>query len=326
MKIFITGGTGNIGQNVVLELLKRGHEIKLLTRNASRVPAFNSMPGVTIVEGTMHNHELINSALKDCDALIHIALGWGNDPVNMLDHDTRETASLLDMAAKNGLKNFIYTSSTAATGDLGSGLDETCAYRPGDLYGSTKAASEVYCLGFRQYYSEQGGYGDKVTLRRNIIRPGYTYSNPMVEGGASQSDQRFFNMALKIMKGEDLEFDINDGTQFLSGAQIALVYADLIESDLNEEIFFALGSNFITWADIAKKALELVPSSTSKIIVTGEEHPHSLYDVSKVKRTFGYEFDSWEGIMAHVEWNLERAKMSLEGKELYNTNHEYSYN
>ncbi len=326
MKVFITGGTGNIGQNVVLELLKRGHEVKLLTRNINRVPAFKSMAGVTIVEGTMHNHELIEDALTDCDALIHIALGWGNDPVNMLDHDTRETASLLDMAARKGLKNFIYTSSTAATGDLGSGLDETCSYRPTDLYGSTKAASEVYCLGFRQYYSAQGGYGDKVTLRRNIIRPGYTYSNPMVEGGASQSDQRFYQMALKIMKGEDLEFDINDGTQFLSGRQIAAVYADLIESDLNEEIFFVLGSNFITWADIAKKALELVPESKSKVIVSGETRTPSVYDVSKVERVFGRKYDSWEDIMSHVEWNLGRAKDYLEGKELYNTNHEYSYN
>lgn len=324
MKIFITGGTGNIGQNVVRELLSRGHNVVMLTRTIDRVPAYKTMAGVTLVEGTMHNHELIESALEGCDALIHIALGWGNDPVNMLDHDTRETAFLLDAAERHGLKNFIYTSSTAATGDLGDGLDETCAYRPTDLYGSTKASCEVYCLGFRQYYSAQGGYGDAVKLRRNIIRPGYTYSNPIVEGGASQSDQRFFNIALKILKGEDLEFDVNDGTQFLSGAQIAKVYADLIESDLNEQIFFALGKNRITWAEIAKIAKDMVPESTSKIIVTGEPQECALYDVSKVTSFFGYEFDSLEGIPEHVEWNIQRARDVLSGKDIYNTNHEYS--
>lgn len=324
MRIFLTGGTGNIGQNVVRELLLRGHETVILTRNSDRVPAFKTMPGVTVVEGTIHDHGVVNEAMSGCDAAIHIALGWGNDPVSMLDHDTRETAALLDMAERNGLKNFIYTSSTAATGDIGSGLDETCAYRPTDLYGSTKAACEVYCLGFRQYYAEQGGYGKKVNLRRNIIRPGYTYSNPIVEGGASQSDQRFFQMALKVLKGEELVYDANDGTQFLSSRQIAMVYADLIESDLNEEIFFALGSDFVRWHEIAKIALELVPESSSKITVNGEMHEPSLYDVSKVERVFGRKFDSMEDIREHVKWNISRARDYLAGKEIYNTNHEYS--
>lgn len=43
-------------------------------------------------------------------------------------------------------------------------------------------------------------------------------------------------------------------------------------------------------------------------------------------RVFGRKYDSWEDIMSHVEWNLGRAKDYLEDKELYNTNHEYSYN
>lgn len=324
MKVFLTGGTGNIGQNVVMELINRGHEAVVLTRTIDRVPAFKDIKGVTLVEGKMQDHELVFDSIKGCDGLIHIALGWGNDPVNMLDHDTRETAFLLDAAEQNGVKNFIYTSSTAATGDLGDGLDETCAYRPGDLYGSTKAASEVYTLGFRQYYSAQGGYGAPVKMRRNIIRPGYTYSNPVVPMGASQSDQRFFQMAMKILNNEDLTFDINDGTQFLSGAQIAKVYVDLMESDLNEEIFFALGKNFIPWYKIAELAKTMVPESTSKIIVEGQEKEHSLYDVSKVKKYFGREFDSFEGIKEHLRWNIERASDKLSGKEIYNTNHEYS--
>ena len=324
MRIFVTGGTGNIGQNVVRELLDRGHEVVMLTRTINRVPAYKTMPGVTLVEGTMHNHELIEGALEGCDGLIHIALGWGNDPVNMLDHDTRETAFLLDCAERHGLKNFIYTSSTAATGDLGDGLDETCAYRPTDLYGSTKASSEVYCLGFRQYYSVQGGYGQKVNLRRNIIRPGYTYSNPIVEGGASQSDQRFMAIATKVLSNQDLEFDANDGTQFLSGRQIAKVYVDLMESDLNEEIFFALGKNRVNWHEIAAIALELVPESQSRLIVNGEPKECATYDVSKIRDVFGLEFDSMEDIKEHMAWNIERARDVLSGKEVYNTNHEYS--
>jgi UDP-glucose 4-epimerase len=43
------------------------------------------------------------AALKGCDAVIHIALGWGNTPVEMLENDTRATAHLADAAEKNGV-------------------------------------------------------------------------------------------------------------------------------------------------------------------------------------------------------------------------------
>ena len=44
MKIFVTGGTGNIGQYVTLALLKAGHELVMLTRTPERIPAFPRFP------------------------------------------------------------------------------------------------------------------------------------------------------------------------------------------------------------------------------------------------------------------------------------------
>ena len=48
MEIFVTGGTGNIGQHVTLALLERGHHVRLLTRTPERIPAFQEMENVTI--------------------------------------------------------------------------------------------------------------------------------------------------------------------------------------------------------------------------------------------------------------------------------------
>ena len=48
MVIFMTGGTGNIGQYVTLELLKRGHKIKLLSRTPDRIKAFSQMENVEL--------------------------------------------------------------------------------------------------------------------------------------------------------------------------------------------------------------------------------------------------------------------------------------
>ncbi len=323
MKIFVTGGTGNIGQHVTLALAARGHQVELLTRTPERIPAYLDMENVHVVKGCLQDPEGMKAALQGCDAVIHIALGWGVTPEEMMMNDTRVTAILLDAAEQAGVKNFIYTSSTAATGPLRDGMDETALRMPNDLYGSTKAATEVYMMGFRQYYSRKGGYGESVRMHRNVIRPGYTFSSPAVPGGASQSDKRFQNIAEAIVEGRDLTFPVNDGTQFLSSRQIAQVYVQLVESDLNEEIFFALGDKYITWYQIACMAKEMMPESKSTITAEGEPEKPSLYCVDKIDRVFGLRFDGGDDLEEHIRWNLERAKAKLKGEELHDPVHSY---
>lgn len=321
MKIFVTGGTGNIGQYVTKALLEAGHEIVLLSRTPERIPGYLTMENVTVVKGNILELDVMGKALQGCDAVVHIALGWGNDPVEMLDHDTRVTAYLMDAAEKAGVKNFVYTSSTAAMGPLRDGMDETALLIPGDLYGSTKASTEMYLLGFNQYYDGQGVYGKKTSLRRNIIRPGYTFSNPAIEGGASQSDVRFKQIAEAVLKNEPITVNVMDGTQFISGQQIAELYVKLVESDLNKECFLALGTKFVSWGDIARMAKELVPESTSEIIETGEKKTPSYYGVGKMERVFGLRFDGDEDLKDHVAWNIERARRELNGETVHNVYH-----
>lgn len=321
MKVFVTGGTGNIGQNITLELLKRGHEVVLYTRTPDRIPAYQEMEHVTVVQGNILEHDKMAEGMKGCDAVVHIALGWGNTPVEMLTNDTMVTCFLMEKAEELGMKMMIYTSSTAAYGPLRDGMGEDTYLIPGDLYGATKASAEKFLFGFNQFYGGQGKYGTPVKLKRNIIRPGYTFSNPRVEGGASESDTRFLNICTSILKGEDLEFNDNDGTQFLSGAQIAVLYADLLESDLNKEVFAALGTKFVSWAEIAQMAKDLVPESASKIIVKETGKKIAYYGVQKMKDVFGLEFAGDEDLKDHVAWNMDRAKKILAGEDVVNVYH-----
>lgn len=321
MKVFITGGTGNIGQYVTKAFLEAGHSVVLLTRTPERIPAYLTMENVEVVKGNILELEVMGKALQGCDVVVHIALGWGNDPLEMLDHDTRVTAYLLDAAEKAGVKNFIYTSSTAAVGPLRPDMDETKCCLPENLYGATKAASEAYVLGFKHYYGSQGVGSTQVKMRRNVIRPGYTYSNPAVEGGASQSDTRFKKIAEDIVAGRDIEWSINDGTQFLSSRQIAQLYLKLAESDLNEQVFFALSHDYVSWYDIARVAKEMVPESPSKVTTPDEEGEHELYVVRKMEEVFGLKFDAWEDLREHIAWNIERAKAEAAGEKVHNVLH-----
>lgn len=323
MKVFLTGGTGNIGQYVIKALLQAGHYLKLYTRTPDRIAQIAQLKGVELVQGNILQLDSMNAALQGCDAVIHIALGWGNSPLEMLDHDTRVTAFLLQAAEQAGVKNFMYTSSTAAIGHIRDGMDETAACKPTDLYGATKAASESFVLGFRQYYTGQGKYGISVNMRRNIIRPGYVFSNPAFDGGASQSDVRFRDIARAILRNEDLVFSENEGTQFLCAEQIAQVYLKLVESDRNEEIILALSAKHTAWADIARMAKELHPASISNILVNKDQGNLSAatYDVSKMHRLFGLRFDATNYLREHMQWNLEREKLVLAGKQVHDVYH-----
>lgn len=323
MKIFITGGTGNIGQYVTKALLEAGHSLVLLTRTPERIPAYQSLPGVEVVKGNLLELDVLERALQGCDTVVHIALGWGNDPLEMLDHDTRVTVFLANAAEKAGVKNFVYTSSTAAMGPLRDGMDETALLIPGDLYGATKAASEQYLMGFNYFYGGQGKPAGKTKLRRNIIRPGYTFSNPAVEGGASESDTRFKSIAESVLKNEDITVSKYDGTQFLSSGQIARLYVKLVESACNREVFLALGKKFVSWAEIARMAAACVPEYCGKIIVPDEteERPISYYNVDKMERVFGLSFEGDEELMEHVRWNVERARKELAGEAVHNPYH-----
>ncbi|MDR0291139.1 MAG: NAD(P)-dependent oxidoreductase [Treponema sp.] len=308
MKVFITGGTGNIGQYVTLAVAGSGHEAKALSRNPEKYPSLAKK--AELVKGTISDYALLADYVKGCDAVIHIALGWGNEPVSMFANDTAATVNLLEIAEKAGVQKFIYTSSTAAMGHMRQGMDETAANLPLDLYGSTKSASEAFVLGFTKYY----GGDKKVSMKRNIIRPGYTYSNPPFPDGSSQADTRFRDIADAVVNSRPITLTKHDGTQFISSGEIAQLYLKLLESDKNEQAYLALGTGYTTWEHIAQIAIECYPESKSEIALNDlywSDVP-VLYNVKKMERDFGLSFDSQKDLREHIKWNIDQALMHNE--------------
>jgi UDP-glucose 4-epimerase len=253
----------------------------------------------------MGDYELLANCVQGCEAVIHLALGWGNEPVSMFTNDTATTVVLLELAEKTGVQKFIYTSSTAAMGHMRQGMDETVANLPLDLYGSTKAASEAFVLGFTKYY----GGNKKVSMHRNIIRPGYTYSNPPASDGSSQADTRFRDIADAVVNPKPITLTKHDGTQFISAPEIAQLYLKLLESEKNEETYLALGTEYTTWERIAQIAIEYYPESKSEITLNDLHWSAEpiLYNVRKMERDFGLSFDSQKNLRDHIKWNVDEA-------------------
>lgn len=184
-------------------------------------------------------------------------------------------------------------------------MREVTSNLPMDLYGATKAAGEAFVLGFRRGY---GSNFPEVSMKRNIIRPGYTFGNPAFPDGCSQPDRRFFDMARAVKEDRDIEIIKNDGTQFIHASQQAKLFVTLLESDKNEEIFLGLGSVWIGWKEIAEKMIALKPGCKSKIVEKdlGWGDEPMLFDVQKIKDQFGLVFDAHEFLDGHIKWTFDQ--------------------
>jgi UDP-glucose 4-epimerase len=295
MKIFLTGGTGFIGHFVAKEFLEKGHSLKILARNPNKIPSLAAHKNVEMIGAGLLEAEAIEKGLEGCEACIHIALGWGDTPLSMLANDTAATVQLLELAAKNGCEKFIYTSSTAAFGKFRKNSSENMVCQPQDLYGATKAASEAYVLGF-----------SKNTMKRNIIRPGYTFGHLAFPDGIAQPDRRFFNIAKAVKENQAVQLTKHDGTQFIHASQLAKLYAALLESSLNEEVFFGLGTEWISWKSIAERAIAMCPGTKS--VIEEEDKGWSgepyLFSLEKIEKFFGLKFNGNDFIDEHVRWNF----------------------
>jgi len=294
MTIFLTGGTGFIGHFVAKEFLERGYSLKILARNPNKIPSLAKHKNVEMLHAGLLDSEAIKKGLEGCEACVHIALGWGETPLTMLANDTKATVQLLELAAKAGCEKFIYTSSTAAFGKIRKSSNENMVCQPQDLYGATKAASEAYVLGFSN-------------MKRNIIRPGYTFGHLAFPDGVTQPDRRFFNIAKAAKENKPVHLTKHDGTQFIHASQLAKLYAAVLESQCSEEVFFGLGAEWISWKSIAEQAIALCPGS--KAVIEEEDKgwgkEPSLFSVEKMEKFFGLKFNGNDFIHEHVKWILE---------------------
>ena len=71
-KIFVTGGTGYIGQNLIKALLLDNKEVHALCRRSTKFP-LNESDGLYIHYGDILEADVVNEAMKGCNAAYHLA-------------------------------------------------------------------------------------------------------------------------------------------------------------------------------------------------------------------------------------------------------------
>ncbi len=147
-KIFVTGGSGRLGQHVIRELLNHSYDVLSLDRVA---PPTELCPSRI---ADLKCSEDIHDALKGADGVVHLgayqAPGLAPDPETFSNNVTA-TYNVLHAAAELGIRRVVIASSTAAFGFLYARkpflpdylpLDENHPCKPQDPYGLSKLVGE----------------------------------------------------------------------------------------------------------------------------------------------------------------------------------------
>lgn len=168
MKVFLTGGAGDLGQYLCRSLTGMGHtpvvfDIRMppdATSSTSKNSGDSSE--IEFVEGSILDRKQLQSALQDIDVIVHIAAWHGihefknkKNAWEFWDLNVNGTFNLFQSAREAGIDNVIFISSTS--------VDERYG-----LYGHTKVLGEEIATTYAHRHGMK-----VITLRPRAFIPPY---------------------------------------------------------------------------------------------------------------------------------------------------------
>jgi UDP-glucose 4-epimerase len=172
-RVLVTGGSGFIGRRVAAALLDDGADVTVADKRP--FPGGEHGDGFRTVIGDLCDPSVAAEAVRPgTDVIIHLAaltrvLPSIEDPADTHRVNVDVTAALLEQARIRGVGVFLFASTNAVTGDVGSAtIDEQVPLRPLSPYGATKAAAEMLISAYASCYGMNG-----CSLRfSNVYGPG----------------------------------------------------------------------------------------------------------------------------------------------------------
>ncbi len=157
-KYLVTGGAGFIGTNIVVELLKQGHEVTVYDNFSSGKMENRIQSGAKYIEGDIRNYEDLKKAMIGHDGVFHLAaiprMPYSVEhPLETNENNVTGTLTTLLAARDAGVKRVVYSASSSAYGNQTKmPFVETMKTAPMSPYGLQKFIGEEYCRLFFDLY------------------------------------------------------------------------------------------------------------------------------------------------------------------------------
>ncbi|MFI5187631.1 MAG: NAD-dependent epimerase/dehydratase family protein [Chitinophagales bacterium] len=119
MKIFITGGTGYIGNVLAKKLADSNYMVHALVRNPCEAKNLHH-PNIKLFKGDLNDINSIKVAMEGCEQVYHVAAFaklWAKPSDIFYKTNVDGTKNILDAAVEKNISKLVYTSSTAVFGN-----------------------------------------------------------------------------------------------------------------------------------------------------------------------------------------------------------------
>lgn len=209
MNYLVTGGAGFIGCNLVRQLLKQGHKVRVLDNFSSGKMSnlTEVLKDIELMEGDIRDYWTVVKAVKDIDYILHQAALPSvprsvANPLTSNEVNINGTLHLLEAARFAGVKRMVMASSSSVYGDTVE-LPKHEGMTPSPLspYAINKLTNEYYArvyynlYGFEtvclRYFNIFGPYQDPTSFYSAVIPKFITALNsgqaPVVFGDGEQS-------------------------------------------------------------------------------------------------------------------------------------------
>jgi len=311
-RVLVTGGAGFIGSELVRQLSGRGFSVCAVDNLVNgRRENLDGVLGdsVELVVEDVRDGKSMATLLRDMDVVFHLAcLGVRHSihsPLENHEVNASATLGLLNAARTNGVKRFVYVSSSEVYGTARTApITEEHPTLPMTVYGASKLAGEAYTRAFWETYR----YPTVVLRPFNAYGPRCHH-----EGDSGEVIPKFM---LRCLAGKPMVI-FGDGTQtrdftFVGDTAGGILAAALSDASIGQTVNLGSGKE-IQVRELANTIAQTLGRPNAEIIQV-EPRPGDvlrlLADSSKAKRLLNFEptVSLRDGITRLRDWYRSQGK------------------